>query len=196
MRNIDKRTALFRGFHLLPALVAVLLFFSCGQNAPDDRPLTDAERNETAYGTDGEGENLADTETRPKLVLADGIVDSEKGTVTVTVSIENNPGISALQFHVQYGEELELQSIQFDARFGSYVTAPTPYKSPQTITFLSPLGGVSENGLFAVMVFRVADHVEPNTTAYIHAAIVSENTLSDALEEIAFEVVDSTVAIE
>ena len=61
---------------------------------------------------------------------------------------------------------------------------------------MNPLGGVSEDGLFAVMTFRVADHVKPKTTSHVRARIVSENTLTEDLEVIEFEVVDSTVVIE
>ena len=157
-----------------------------------DPLLTDTPGHETGYGTDREGEDLPDTDEKPKLVLTEGIVDSKERIVLVNVSI----GISALQFHVHYGEERVLQNIQFDPRFDPYVTAPTPYKNPQMITFLSPLGEVSEDGLFAVMTFRITDHDEQKTSAHIHASIVSENTLTENLEEIEFEVVNCAVTIE
>lgn len=198
MRNNEKRkrTGLFWSIRLLSVLIAAILFSSCGQFRTDNEPLTDAGRKETDHATDREEDGSHDTHEKPKLVLGDGVIHSKEGIVIVNISIENNPGITALQFHVQYGEELELQSIQFDSRFGSYVTAPTPYQSPQLITFLNPLDGVSEDGLFAVMAFRVEDHVEPKTTSHVRARIVSENTLSEDLEEIEFEVVGSTVIIE
>jgi hypothetical protein len=194
MRNKEKRKR--NDIRLLSVVMVAILFSSCGQFRADNETLTDTGRIETDHATDREGDELHDTHEKPKLVLGDGVIHSEAGIVIVNVSIENNPGITALQFHVQYGEELELQNIQFNSRFGSYVTAPTPYQSPQVITFLNPLGGVSEDGLFAVMTFRVADHVKPKTTSHVRARIVSENTLTEDLEVIEFEVVDSTIVIE
>jgi hypothetical protein len=192
-----KRIDLFSGIRLLAILALVFLFSSCGEYVSEKDPLlTDTPGPETGYGTDREGEDLPDTDEKPKLVLTEGVVDSKERIVLVNVSIENNPGISALQFHVHYGEELVLQSIQFDPRFDPYVTAPTPYKNPQMITFLSPLGEVSEDGLFAVMTFRITDHAEQKTSAHIRASIVSENTLTENLEEIEFEVVNCAVTIE
>lgn len=70
-----------------------------------------------------------DGEKSPTLILRDGIVDLEKRTVEVKVEIGNNPGISALQFSVHYGDELTLRRVEFDDRFGAYVTAPIPYEA-------------------------------------------------------------------
>ena len=134
-------------------------------------------------------------EERPTLYIRDGIVDPEKKTVEIKIDIENNPGISALQFSIHYGDELILQSVRFDSRFGSYVTAPTPYENPQTITFMSPLREIGENGNFATLVFRITDEARPNTTVHLHADLVQENTLDADLQTVDFTVVTGKIKI-
>ena len=132
---------------------------------------------------------------KPMLILRDGIVDLEKRTVEVKVEIENNPGISALQFSVHYGDELTLQRVEFDDRFGAYVTAPIPYENPQMITFMNPLKTSNENGLFATLVFQITQEARPNTAVHLHANIVEENTLDGDLEPISFSIANGIVQI-
>jgi hypothetical protein len=136
-----------------------------------------------------------DGEKSPMLILRDGIVDLEKRTVEVKVEIENNPGISALQFSVHYGDELTLQRVEFDDRFGAYVTAPIPYENPQMITFMNPLKTSNENGLFATLVFQITQEARPNTAVHLHANIVEENTLDGDLEPISFSIANGIVQI-
>lgn len=136
-----------------------------------------------------------DGEKSPTLILRDGIVDLEKRTVEVKVEIENNPGISALQFSVHYGDELTLQRVEFDDRFGAYVTAPIPYENPQMITFMNPLKTSNENGLFATLVFQITQEARPNTAVHLHANIVEENTLDGDLEPISFSIANGIVQI-
>jgi hypothetical protein len=136
-----------------------------------------------------------DGEKSPMLILRDGIVDLEKRTVEVKVEIENNPGISALQFSVHYGDELTLQRVEFDDRFGAYVTAPIPYENPQMITFMNPLKTSNENGLFATLVFQITQEARQNTTVHLHANIVEENTLDGELEPISFSIANGIVQI-
>ena len=78
-------------------------------------------------------------------------------TVTVTIRLSNNPGIASLKFKVSYNEEyLSLYAVSFGEGFGAYVTAPEPYQSPQTISFVSPLEPVTTNGLFASLSFKIS----------------------------------------
>lgn len=191
---------LIRRICSLITLTAVLVCSSCGSSWVGDRQLTDTDGNvtvkETVYDTAGSSNELLTESEKPKLILTNGAVDFDEKTVIMMVSLENNPGITALQFRVHYSKELVLQSVRMDSRFGAYVTVPTPYDNPQMMTFMSPLEETSENGLFAVMVFQIADHVQPSTTVCVHARIVSENTFNENFEEVDFEVVNSTVVLK
>lgn len=186
-----KRTNCFRVVWLPALLAVVLAIASCERPLTDDRPLTD-----TSYSSDEPHDSHSQTEKKPQLILKQESVDHEERMVIVTVSVKNNPGLSALQLRLQYGEDLELKSVQFDPRYGSYVTAPTPYTNPQTVTFLSPFDEVTEDGLFAVLNFRIKGQANPQTTARVQATIVPENTLTANLEEIDFEIVNNTVTID
>ena len=191
-----KRTILLQRIACVLLLASMLgITASCTESPMDDQTGDDVT---SMAETTTETEMFSDTvapEVRPTLYIRDGIVDPEKKTVAIKIDIENNPGISALQFSIHYGDELILQSVQFDSRFGSYVTAPTPYENPQTITFMSPLREIGENGNFATLVFRITDEARPNTTVHLHADVIQENTLDADLQTVDFTVVTGKIKI-
>lgn len=79
-------------------------------------------------------------------------------SVAVNITLQDNPGISSLKVDVHYDDTiLTLTGVTFAAEFGAYVTAPEPYTNPQTISFVSPLQTVNQNGLFATLNFTIAE---------------------------------------
>ena len=192
----EKRTILLQRITCVLLIASMLgITASCTKSPLDDQPGDDVTSIEdSAKETEMSSDTVAPEEL-PTLYIRDGIVDPEKKTVEIKIDIENNPGISALQFSIHYGDELILQSVRFDSRFGSYVTAPTPYGNPQMITFMSPLRAIGENGNFATLVFRISDEARANTTVHMHADIVRENTLDADLQTVDFAVVTGKVKI-
>ena len=85
-------------------------------------------------------------------------VTAEPGeTVQVQITLANNPGIASLKASVRYDSILTLTDVTFNSAFGSYVTAPTPYSNPQTLSLISPLSEISVNGVFATLTFTVSE---------------------------------------
>lgn len=122
--------------------------------------------------------------------------DLSDDTVQVTISLLNNPGIASLKFDVSYDDALVLTSVKFASSFGAYVTAPTPYKNPQPVTFISPLADVTADGTFATLEFRIADSVTTPTVAHVRVSVESDNTFNFDFEEVSFFVVNGSVTIE
>ena len=117
-------------------------------------------------------------------------------TVQVEISIVNNPGIISLKIDVAYEDALILTSVKFASSFGAYVTAPTPYKNPQPVTFISPLAEVSASGTFATLEFRIADSVKSPTVAHVTISVEPDNTYNFDFEDVSFFVVNGSVTIE
>jgi hypothetical protein len=196
MNGKSKKRMLLRRMACIFLLAAMLgITASCANFEQGDQAGDEAT---TLEDTALESEDSSDTvapEDRPTIYIRDGVVDLEKKAVEIKIDIVNNPGISALQFSIHYGDELMLQSVQFDSRFGSYVTTPMPYDNPQTITFMSPLREIAENGNFATLVFQITDEARANTTVHLHADVVQENTLDADLQTVEFAVVTGKVKI-
>jgi hypothetical protein len=77
----------------------------------------------------------------------------------IVISVINNPGIASIKFDVEFdSENLELVSVNFDSMWGDYVTAPTPYNSPQTINLISPFENATASGTLATLRFAVLDN--------------------------------------
>lgn len=130
----------------------------------------------------------------PKIIVNNATVAMNAGTVTVTIELKNNPGISAMQFTVAYDTVLTLKSVTFDPAFGAYVTAPTPYQNPQSVTFISPLAEVSASGIFATLTFDIAS-VSEQTKADISLTLDTDNTYDENFDEVEFIIVNGVVTI-
>lgn len=134
--------------------------------------------------------------TSPTVVVNDVIANVGDGTVDVVISIANNPGISSLKFDVTYDDVLTLSNATFDAAFGAYVTAPTPYSNPQTITCISPLAEVAVSGTFATLTFNISDAVTVDTVANITITLHQDEIYDENFDPVVFEVINGTVNIQ
>lgn len=134
--------------------------------------------------------------TAPTIVVNSTTANIDNRTISVTVSLLNNPGISSLKFDVAYDSILTLQSVSFNSEYGTYVTAPTPYKNPQTITFISPLVEVNASGDFATLTFSISETLTTDTVANITISIYQEETYDENFEEVTFETINGTVNLQ
>lgn len=88
-------------------------------------------------------------------VIADK--DDIDGTVTVELSISNNPGIAGLQFQLTYGDGIELTKVdKGEALPALDLTTEKTLESPVNIG-LDGLDEDSTNGVFAVLTFSVPE---------------------------------------
>lgn len=190
----------FRALHVLwigglLCLIALLVGLSI-YHKPPVSPEETTLPSPTESPTEEESEPVtSDRESLPTLIIREAEASPGKDTVEVEIHLANNSGLAALQFTLHYGDELILTDVDFDNRFGSYTTAPTPYENPQLITFVSPLKDIREEGRFVTLTFRVAPGTPANTTVQLYARIVPENTCNGNLEEVELRVVNATVRI-
>ncbi len=105
----------------------------------------------------GSCEHCGETEesTEPRLVVSKATISDTDSTVNITLSIENNPGISSLKIYVECDSALTLSNVAFTQLFGLYVAAPAPYGNPQTINMMSPMSDITGSGEFATLTFNV-----------------------------------------
>lgn len=133
--------------------------------------------------------------TSTAIIVEDAVANVGDTTVEVAISIANNPGISSLKFDVAYGAELSLSDVVFNSAFGAYVTAPTPYTNPQTITCISPLSEISASGTLATLTFALSDTVTSGDVAQINITLYQEEIYDESFNAVVFEVFNGTVII-
>lgn len=128
----------------------------------------------------------------PTISLENVYIDISQKTVSVKVSIYNNPGLSSLLLSISYPPGLTLQKIDFDKRFGEYVTAAEPYKSPQSISVVSPFSNIQESGVFATLTFSFDSSISVNQFT-LNLSYDPDNTFDASYEEVGFTVFDGTI---
>lgn len=180
-----------------------ILTFSVSNNMPekyraditvtyDGDDIFDADYNNVPVEVvNGYVETSASAENQFTVQVGQAVVDEK--TVKVDVILSNNPGLASLKFNVAYDEYLTLTNVEFNSAFGSYVTAPTPYKNPQTISMISPLSEVNANGVFATLTFTVKDEVPDNYLADITISFDKDDVFNGDYENINTKVIDGSV---
>ena len=117
-------------------------------------------------------------------------------TVQVTVELSGNPGIASLKFDVAFDEAyLTLTGVTFAEGFGSYVTAPEPYKSPQTISLISPLEAITTNGLFATLSFTISPEAPDGAASAITVTYDEDDVFDSDYNTISLNITNGLVNI-
>lgn len=111
--------------------------------------------------------------------------------VDVVISVINNPGIASLKFDVCYDDEnLKLVSVDFDSQWGNYITAPIPYKNPQTINLISPFENITIDGKLATLRFEILDE------SYVKNITIKcdmNNIFNSNFDDVEFDVMNGKV---
>ena len=130
---------------------------SSGNGSGSDKVPADRDENagewDDVKGETNDEENESEI-TKPAIFVADAVADGKYADVIISVA--NNPGIASLKFDVEFDDEsLKLVSVDFDSRWGDYITAPTPYKNPQTVNLISPFENITAEGKLATLRFEI-----------------------------------------
>lgn len=115
--------------------------------------------------------------------------------VSVTLSVHNNPGITALSVQVSYPEQLTLTSVDYTTPFSAKASGSNRMQSPFTVSWYSP-SSENENadGVFAALTFRVADEAEVGTYP-ITLTYNEDNVFDNTFRNIAFAVKSGTLTV-
>ena len=117
-------------------------------------------------------------------------------SVQVTVELSGNPGIASLKFDVSFDEAyLTLTGVTFAEGFGSYVTAPEPFKSPQTISLISPLAAITTNGFFATLSFAISSEAPDGAASAITVTYDEDDVFDSDYNTISLNITNGLVNI-
>ena len=131
----------------------------------------------------------------PSLVVQDVLATVTDDEIFVTISVENNPGISSLKFDVFYDDALVLKNVEFSTAFGVYVTAPTPYKNPQTLTCISPLVEINKDDVFATLCFSLSEVVATGDVLEINISVYADEVYDEDFNAVEFSLLNGSIII-
>ena len=137
---------------------------------------------------------LAEELTKPTLQV-ENVSAMPGSTVKVKIDLKNNPGLASLKFNVNYDDVLTLTNVEFNSEFGTYVTAPTPYKNPQTISMISPLANVSVSGNFCTLTFTVSEEAEDNYDANVSISCDPDDVFNADYDGVDISVIGGSVRV-
>lgn len=92
------------------------------------------------------------------------VVESTKArageTVSVTISLKNNPGIASLKLKVSYDASLTLTEIVYNNEIGGQFTFPQTMVSPATLNWVNATEDSEGDWTFATLTFKVSENAE------------------------------------
>ena len=133
------------------------------------------------------------TNSNPKFVM--NSVQGEVGeTVDVKISLENNPGITALQINVGYDSgDLELLSIEDGGLFDDSLSHSQLTKNPLIVSwYSSSSSNETDDGCFAILNFKILDSASESEVVITYN---EDNVFDSSFNNIKFDVVNGTVKV-
>ena len=94
----------------------------------------------------------------------------DSGTVSIPVSIQNNPGLTGLRIRVTYPQVLTIQEVAFSNMFDTQESNAVDGANPVTL-FFGGADTVSANGTLATLNFTLNANAEPGTYGFVLTVI-------------------------
>lgn len=126
-------------------------------------------------------------ETRPMTIAISSATGLLGKTVDVTVSVENNPGVTYMALEILFDEaNLSLEEIRYNENLGGTTIPPesTPIPSPVTLQWANGFENWTEDGVFATLTFKVSETAALNVTTEIRADYDQDNICNTNEENI------------
>lgn len=149
--------------------------------------------NTTKYGTfyfDVMLDKLTDSNA-PQIVI-ENVTATAGETVSISVYLENNPGVAYAKFKVDYSDELTLVSAEDQSVLsGTFTTSKTVDVKPYVLQWMGA-DNSTENGCFVILTFYVAEDAEDGI--YDITMICSE-AYNAAYEDVTFAITNASVTV-
>ncbi len=131
----------------------------------------------------------------PQFVISD--INTKAGsTVTVDISVKNNPGITAFNFAIDYPTEvMTLTGVEYKTLFSTKATGSKTMTSPFIISWFSTASeDETANGVIATLTFKVNEDVEAGSYP-INLTYDENNVFDSTFTNITFAVDNGDVTI-
>lgn len=128
--------------------------------------------------------------------IVSSVSETSGATVSVDVSIQNNPGITALKINLAYPTEvLTLKNVEYKSLFSSYATGSNKMNSPFTISWFSDSSSnESANGVLATLTFEISNDAEEGTYP-IELSFDPDDVFDSYFDNVEFAVSNGAVVV-
>lgn len=130
----------------------------------------------------------------PSIVLSS--VQGEEGEeVEVALSLNNNPGITALSVNIAYPSEgYELISIENAGLFESSISTSQLSRNPVTLSwFAADSGNKNDSGDLAILKFKIKDGAKSGD---ITLSYDEDNIFNNSMENVSFQTVNGKITVD
>ncbi len=135
------------------------------------------------------------TQEAPMVITVSSANSLVGDTVTTTIAVSNNPGISSMKLKVAFDSILTLEKVEYNSEFNGIPQMPETLNSPVTLNWANPMANCDLDTVFATLTFRVSDTAEVNATANISVTYDPEDIYNMEETNINCTVVNGTVTI-
>ncbi len=133
-------------------------------------------------------------ENSPKILISD-IEGMPGDTVTVTVSLKNNPGIASMKLKIAYGSELTLTAVEYNTAIGGQSQQPQSMASPVTLNWFNGSANSTGDFVFATLTFKISDNATEDSICVISATFNPNDVYDVDLENVDFAVQNGSITV-
>ncbi|MBQ8620741.1 MAG: InlB B-repeat-containing protein [Oscillospiraceae bacterium] len=149
--------------------------------------------NTTTYGTfyfDVTLDKLSDSNA-PQIVI-ENVTGTAGETVSISVYLENNPGVAYAKFKVNYSEELTLVSAEDQSVLsGTFTTSKTVDVKPYVLQWMGA-DNSTKNGCFVILTFQIAEDVEDGI---YDITLTCSEAYNEAYEDVTFAITNASITV-
>ena len=139
--------------------------------------------------------NIESSDTAAKITVSNHEVLAG-GTIKVTVSIKENPGVASLILKVAYDNSLlTLTNVEYNSAIGGQTVNPSDLNSPVTLYWINAFGNMSDDVVFATLTFKVNENAMAGASSNIVVSYNSDDIYNINEVNIPLDIQNGTVTI-
>lgn len=133
--------------------------------------------------------------TGPALVAETIEASPGDRSVSLTVCLKNNPGVTAIGLLVSFDERLTLQSAQVSREMGGQSVLSPAMSNPMKLIWVDGLKDMAEDGTFATLIFDVPEDA-PAGTFPVVLKCLQDDTFNAGDRDVPFTVVNGGIVVK
>lgn len=161
------------------------------QGQPSDTGGGQPQVPETGGGQTAPGVAITD----PALILETIEAFPGDRSVPLTISLKNNPGVTAIGLLVSFDERLTLQSAQISQGIGGQSVLSPTMSNPLKLIWIDGLKNMAEDGEFATLTFDVPADV-PAGSYQVVIKCLQDDTFNSGNQDVSFLVVNGAIVVK
>ena len=148
--------------------------------------------------------NAKKTESVPKIENSDTVAKiivsnhevAANGTIKVTISIKENPGVASIILQIAYDNSLlTLTSVEYNSTIGGQTVNPSNLSSPVTLYWINAFENMSGDVVFATLTFKADENSMVGASSNIVISYNAEDIYNIDEENVSLDIQNGTVTI-